>query len=77
MVLSIEYRYINMYIDIVDTVRSTADNSRYVDIVVSVTSHRGIGSNLQKINCVSMNYDLSRYNVMCVQTPCGRELNTL
>ena len=55
MIFSIEYRY-NMYVDIVDTVRVTADDSRYVDIVVSVTSHHGIGSNLQKINCVSMNY---------------------
>ena len=55
MVLSIEYRY-KMYVDIVDTLRITVDNSRYVDIVVSVTSHHGIGSNLQKINCVSMNY---------------------
>ena len=49
VVFSIEYI-------IIDTVRITADNSRYVDIVVSVTSHHGIGSNLQKINCVSMNY---------------------
>ena len=37
--VDIEYRY-NMYVDIVDTVRVTADKSRYVDIVVSsVTSH--------------------------------------